>query len=97
MSRLATYYDKLARNYSLNWAIALSLVFAFYTCIGIFQFLKYFHDHDTFYMFAGPFNTLIGAAGTFNGIQVIHAVVRRLVAEPLHHEPDHLTTRPPVN
>jgi len=80
MKRLQPYYDKLARKYSLNWAIAFTVVFAFYCCLGLFQFLKYFPHHDSVYLLVGPLDFLLGIIGIFHGAQVTHAVVRRLVA-----------------
>jgi hypothetical protein len=81
MNRLHTYYDHLARNYSLNWAIAFTVIFSFICSIGFFQFLKYLHQHDPFYLFFAPFEFILGLAGAFQGVQITHAVVRRLVAE----------------
>lgn len=84
MSRLHAYYDRHARNYSLNWAIALTVVSAFYCFAGLVLCLKYFQHHDNFYLFVGIFNTLLGILGIFQGAQVTHAVVRRLIAEARH-------------
>jgi hypothetical protein len=81
MTRLQSYYDRTARNHSLNWAIALTIMAGSYCTIGVLQFLKYFQHHDSFYLFAGPIGILLGAVGIFQGVQVTHAVVRRLVAE----------------
>jgi len=93
MSRLQRYYDSHARNCSLNWAIAITLIFSAYSFLGFLQFLKYFQHHDTFYLLVGPFNILLGIAGIFQGVYIIHAVVRRLIAQsvvpprPVNTEP----------
>jgi hypothetical protein len=81
MNRLQPYYDKLARTYSLNWAIALSLVAACYGFLGLLQSLRYFENHQSFWLIFGPFNFFLGSMGVFQGVNVIHAVVRRLIAE----------------
>lgn len=83
MRRLHPFYDNLARKYSLNWAIAFTAIFAFYSCMGLFQFLNYFHRPDGLYLVVGPFNFLLGGFGVIHGAQIIHAVVRRLVSNPV--------------
>ncbi|HWG21406.1 MAG TPA: hypothetical protein VG225_12820 [Terracidiphilus sp.] len=93
MSRLQAYYDKISRKYSLNRAIAVTVCFSFYCCIGLFQLLSYFKHHDSFYLFAGPVSLLLGFGGTFQGSQIIHAVVRRLItqAQQNPHSPPQAT------
>ena len=81
MKRLEAYYDRLARKYSLNWAIVMIALYAFYSCLGLFVFFKYFQQHDGFYLFVGPLNLVIGIFGVFQGAGIMHAVVRRLMAE----------------
>jgi len=81
MSRLNAYYDRHARNYSLNWAIAFTVGSAFYCCAGLVLCLKYFQHRDEFFLFWGSLSVLIGAFGIFQGAQVTHAVVRRLLSE----------------
>jgi hypothetical protein len=81
MAYLQRYYNRRARTLSLNGATFVTALFAFYSCIGLFQLLKYFQHHDPFYLYAGPINILLGVAGVFQGTNLIHAVVRRLIAE----------------
>lgn len=81
MNRLHPYYDRISRNYSLNWAIAITVIFSFICCMSFFQFFKYFQQHQSFYLILSPFNFLLGLAGIFQGAQITHAVMRRLVGQ----------------
>ena len=81
MTRLTAYYDKLARTYSLNWSIALTIMAAFYCCMGLLQSLRYIPHRESFWLIVGLFNIFLGAVGIFQGVHVTHAVVRRLIAE----------------
>ena len=81
MNRLHRHYDKLARKASLNQALTITLMFAFYCSTGLFQVLYYFKQRDSFYLVIGPINILLGMVGILSGVQMIHAIVRRLVAE----------------
>ncbi|HKF48820.1 MAG TPA: hypothetical protein VKB38_15785 [Terracidiphilus sp.] len=81
MSRLHSYYDRTARNYSLNWAIAIIAIFTFISSLGLFQFLKYLQRGDDFYLLVGPIDFLIGVFGVYRGVHITHAVVRRMIAE----------------
>jgi hypothetical protein len=76
---LQAHYDKLSLQYSLNGSIAFTVAAPVYACMGVSQFLIYFRHHDSFYLFVGPFNFLLGVAGTVHGAKMIHAVVRRLI------------------
>lgn len=81
MNRLDAWYDKRAQSYSLNWSMALTIIAGCYAFMGFLQFLKYFPRHESFWLFIGPFDALLGAAGIFHGVHAMHAVVRRLVAD----------------
>jgi len=81
MSYWRSRYDHLAKISSLNWAIACAVGCPFYFCLGLSQWLKYFRGHDSFYMYLGPINMLLGLLGIVHGVGLIHAVVRRLVRE----------------
>ena len=80
MSR-QSFYDRRAKTQSLNSALALTVAFGCYGCIGVFQVLKYFQGHDPFYLFVGLFTVLLGAGMVAHGFKLIHAIVRRLIAE----------------
>jgi hypothetical protein len=77
------YYDRLARSFTLNWAIGFVVVWTLYFCLGAAQiFFSFLRGHDPFYLYVGPFNMLLGAAGVFHGWQIIRAVVRRITIQP---------------
>ena len=80
MQRPNGRYDKIARTYSLNWAIAMLIFFPVICCMGFSQFLKYFSQNDSFYLLMGPLTLLVGLFGIYRGVQITHAVVRRLIA-----------------
>jgi hypothetical protein len=81
MSRVETYYDKIALNFPLNRAIALTVIFPSFAFIGFDQLLTYFRSDRSWLLFLGPLNLIAGIVGVFYGVHMIHAVVRRLVAE----------------
>ena len=81
MTRFTAYYDKLARTHSLNWALTLTLLYPFFAYMGFFKISNYFTHHDSFDIVVGSIWMLLGVLGIFHGVNVTHAVVRRLIAE----------------
>jgi hypothetical protein len=81
MGRISKHFDKVGKKQTLNSAIIWIACVSFLFCIGIFQIIKYVTDHDSFYLYAGICNVTIGAFSVWTGSQILHAVVRRLVAE----------------
>jgi len=82
MERLRIYYDNFAARYfTLNRAILYILFYAFMCFLGVSELKLYVRNDDGFYLYFGGFALLLGIFGIFHGAQVIHAVVRRLVAE----------------
>jgi hypothetical protein len=81
MGRIDKHFDKVSRKQTLNTAISWIACFSFLCCIGIFQIIKYAKDIDPFYLYAGICNVTIGTFSVWTGSQILHAVVRRLVAE----------------
>jgi hypothetical protein len=75
------YFERLARKRSLNSAIIQTIVSTLYGSTGIFQIIKYGQHQDPFYLWVGPFNLVLGSFLVFRGVQLIHSVVRRMVAE----------------
>ena len=80
MGRISQHYQQISKN-TLNSAIWLIVAFTFLFSVGPFQIIKFFKDHDSFYLYAGICNMTMGALGIWIGYQTIRAVVRRLMAE----------------
>jgi uncharacterized membrane protein HdeD (DUF308 family) len=81
MRRISQYYDRVNKKQSLNSTLSQVVCFSFICCMGIFQIIKYFKNHDSFYVYAGIWDITIGVFGIWSGSQMLHAVVRRLLAE----------------
>jgi hypothetical protein len=81
MSYWRSRYDYLARTRSLNFAICYAAGGSFSCCLGLAELLKYFKEHDSFYLYAGPAWMVLGCLSALHGVLLIHAVVRRLVRE----------------
>ena len=81
MARLTPYYDRVAAKTTLNTAIALTLMTEVFFILGVFELLRYFHDHETLCLINGPIFMLLGAIGILHGSQVIHAVARRIASQ----------------
>jgi DNA-binding transcriptional regulator of glucitol operon len=88
MAILEQHFDRLARKSSLNWAIVSVILWPAFMALGVLQLHKYSSGRDSFYLYAGLFNIGLSILGTFNGIGILHAVVRRLVAEARESQPE---------
>jgi hypothetical protein len=80
MENLEAYYGKTATHYTLNWAILSLLLWAFMGCLGILRVVAPIPGHGGSWLFSAGY-LLLGVVGIFNSVQIIHAVVRRLIAE----------------
>jgi len=81
MGRVSRRYDRVCKKQTLNSPIWLIVSFTLLWSVGPFQIIKFFKDHDSFYLYAGICNMTMGTFGIWNGYQMLRAVVRRLVAE----------------
>jgi len=80
MQPMDEFYDGIASRYSLNWAILSLVIYSFMCCLGAIQTLAPSRTPDSSWMYHVGL-MLIGAIGILVSTQILHAVVRRLVAE----------------
>jgi hypothetical protein len=73
-------YDRLSKNFSLNSGILYLLSFALPCFLAAFEGNLGSRNHDSLW-YAGAITLLIGVIGILHAVQIIRAVVRRLVAE----------------
>jgi hypothetical protein len=85
MERLRGYYDRFALtgHFTLNWAIFYEVCYVSLVYVGTYIVLGAARQqtYDRGLLCMGVAIILIGALGMFHAAQVIHAVVRRLVAD----------------
>jgi len=81
MERIDRHFDKIGRKKSLNFAIFWAAFGGLYLGTAICGIIKYTKSGDYFGADLGYINAVIGSLQIFIGIQMIRAVVRRLVAE----------------
>ncbi len=82
MERIHRWYDNFAaRHFTLNGAILYILFYALMCFNGAFDLRSAVQKDDPINLFLVGLIFLLGFIGMVHGAQVIHAVVRRLVAE----------------
>ena len=82
MGRISRHFDNLViRQWTLNFAIIWIACFSFTCSVGIFQIIKYAKTDDSGGLILGICSVTIGAFCIWTGSQILHSVVRRLVAE----------------
>ena len=81
MASLSERYDRFANQFSLNGAILYLLFYSFMCGLAAAFLRAAIHTSDSFYLATGFLMLAIGVGGIFHAVQVIHAVVRRLIAE----------------
>ena len=81
MKNLHPYFDRRFGRASLNRALVLLVACSGDFTLGIVGMIKYAKIGDDVGFSVGVANTALGISGIFFGSQMIHAVVRRLIAE----------------
>jgi len=77
-----------ARRYTLNRTLTSVVIWSAYGTVGVFQLVKFFGAHDTFYLYAGLFNLLIGIFMVWFSLRMTHAVVRRKISQAIAPPPE---------
>jgi hypothetical protein len=81
MGRISRHFDKISGKQTLNSAILWIALWSICIGLGIGMILKYVKNGDNGGLLVGIMFAVMSLFNTLTGMQIAHAVVRRLLAQ----------------